>query len=80
MTIRIITESGAIYFLTGNRVTGGSKNLKNGKLLSPVQLGHPLLISTPERAHLNPHYKLPSVLSTHVVEFEPVEGDVPCRL
>lgn len=78
MTVRIITESGAIYFLTGNKVTGGSKNLENGKLMSPVRVGCSLLISTPERKHLNPHYKNPSVLSTPVAEFEPVEGDYLC--
>ena len=78
MTVKITTESGAVYFLTGKTIAGGSKNLKAGVLLYPgVQLGDSMLISTPERSHLNPHYKNPSVLSTPIVKMEPVDHDRP---
>jgi len=78
----VTTESGAVYYVddgnfagAGSKVTGGSKNLKRGKLLnSPVQIGKSMLISTPERAHLNPEFKNPSVLSTPVVQIVPAEG------
>jgi hypothetical protein len=69
----IKTESGARYIVVGDVVKGGSKNLKDGRLLNPpVQIGKCLLMLTPERAHLNPHYRNPGVMSTPVVEMEPI--------
>jgi len=75
MTVRVTTASGAVYLVTDDKVTGGSKNLKNGKLLYPVQCGDSMLIFTPERSHLNPHFKNPSVLSTPVMKIEPVNEE-----
>ncbi len=71
-TIRVTTYSGAIYVVEGNKVAGGSKNLKGGTLLYPVRCGDSMLISAPERGHLNPDFKNPSVLSTPVVKIEPI--------
>ena len=70
--MKVTTESGAVYHVNGDKVTGGSKNLKNGRLLSlAVRTGMPMLISTPERGHLNPHFSNPCVMSTPVVKIEP---------
>ena len=74
MTIQVTTESGAIYLIDGKKVMGGSKKLKDGRLLYPVQVGDSMLISTPERTHLNPHYKDPSVVSTPVVKIVPLKS------
>lgn len=71
MAMRVTTQSGAVYMID-SVVTGGSKNLKNGKLLYPVRLGDAMLILTPERAHLNPNFKNPSVLSTPVTRIDVV--------
>ncbi len=52
--LKVTTHSGAIYFIGDNdKVTGGSKDLKNGVLVSgtPV-VGDTLLIETPERVPL----------------------------
>ena len=71
----ITTESGAIYYLDGRTVSGGSKNLQRGNLILPPAgplVGHPMLIFTPERGHLNPEFANPSVLSTRVVSIEDV--------
>jgi hypothetical protein len=74
--LQVTTVSGSIYFVTGDKVIGGSKNLKNGKLLYPVQLGDAMLISAPERQHLNPVFTNPAVLSTPVARIEPVNEEV----
>ncbi len=74
MTIQVTTASGAVYLVAGEKVMGGSKNLKDGRLLYPVRSGHSMLISTPERSHLNPHYKNPSVISTPVVKIVPIKS------
>ena len=79
MSIQVTTASGAVYLIDGDKVMGGSKNLKDGKLLYPVRSGHSMLISTPERTHLNPHYKNPSVISTPVVKIEPVKSKSQAR-
>lgn len=68
------TESGACYLIEGTRVMGGSKDLHNGKLIFPVQLGDSMLIATPERAHLNPTFEYPCVMSSKVVEIVPINS------
>lgn len=70
--LKVTTESGAIYYIRGERVEGGSKNLIDGRLLVPVMMGAPLMISTPERHRLNPDFQAPGVLSTPVVKIEGV--------
>jgi hypothetical protein len=70
--LQVTTASGSIYFVTGDKVIGGSKKLKDGKLLYPVQLGDSMLIFTPERSHLNPDFTNPAVLSTPVARIEPL--------
>lgn len=72
MLQQVTTASGAIYYVDGLKVMGGSKKLKDGKLLYPVRLGDSMLIFTPERLHLNPAFKNPSVLSTPVARIEPL--------
>lgn len=72
MRAMVKTESGALYLVDGDKVMGGSKNLKDGKLVLPVRLNHSMLMLTPERAHHNPHFKNPAVMSTPVVEIEPI--------
>ena len=74
--LQVTTISGAIYMIDGTIVTGGSKNLESGKLLYPVQLGDSMLIFAPERSHLNPSFKNPSVLSTPVMKIEPINKEV----
>lgn len=67
----VTTESGAVYVIDEDRVTGGSKNLKRGVLAnSPVSIGKSMVILAQERAHLNPQYKEPAVMSTPVVQIE----------
>ncbi len=70
---KITTESGAIYYLTGKLVRGGSKNLQRGTLLLPLDgpiLGLSMMIDTPERMDLNPHFSQAGVMSTVVVHIE----------
>ena len=67
---KVTTLSGAVYHISGDKVTGGSKGLKDGRLLRPVSLGAPLLISAPERGHLHPEFRMPGVTSTDVVSIE----------
>jgi hypothetical protein len=69
MAMKVTTQSGAVYMID-DKVVGGSKNLVNGRLLYPVRLGDAMLILTPERAHLNPNFKNPSVLSTPVTRID----------
>lgn len=56
--LKVTTHSGAVYFISDSgKVTGGSKNLKNGVLVSgPPEVGDTLLMRTPERIPLR---KLP---------------------
>jgi hypothetical protein len=79
MADKITTESGAVYVVDGSLVTGGSKNLRNGRLARPVRMGIPLLIYTPERAHLNPHFTNPAVQSTPVIDIEPIPSKSQVR-
>lgn len=77
---KVTTFSGAIYIIGDDgKVTGGSKNLKNGKLIfpRPSLVGQPLLIETPERVPLRdmPHPiegAIPAVQSSYVVEIEDI--------
>jgi hypothetical protein len=67
--LSVTTESGAIYIIDGDKVTGGSKELKDGTLLNPpVQINKSLLIDTPERER--PGVVRPVVRSTAVVKIE----------
>jgi len=71
--MKITTESGAIYYLYAqSKITGGSKNLKNGTLLNAAILGRSLLISTPERQAQNPTAVMPGVTSSRVVNIETI--------
>ena len=80
MTVEITTASGAVYILTGSRITGGSKNLQDGTILYMPNVGDSMLIFAPERGHLNPRFKNPSVLSTPVVDIVPVREGCSCHL
>ena len=69
--LKVTTESGAIYYVgTDGIVTGGSKELTNGRLLLSVMIGRSLWLSTPERAKQNPTARAPGVFSTPVVSIE----------
>ena len=71
---KITTYSGAVYHLHDDgKVTGGSRDLVNGTLLVGPFMGQSMLISTPERGHLNPRYEMPSVQTSYVIEIEEVE-------
>ena len=72
---KITTYSGAVYFLDGRKITGGSKKLRNGALLFPIApiTGASMMISAPERGHLNPRFEEPGVTTSHVVSIEEVE-------
>lgn len=74
--LKVTTQSGAIYYVDGdNKVTGGSKDIVNGKLVGgQPTLGVGLMILTPERGHLNPQFKTPGVYSTDVMIIEEVDG------
>jgi hypothetical protein len=70
---RVITYSGAVYYIDGDKVTGGSKNLKDGRLIGPLRMGSCLLIDTPERAQANPTAIQPAVRSSVVIAMEDVD-------
>ncbi|MCH7559793.1 MAG: hypothetical protein IIC67_00230 [Thaumarchaeota archaeon] len=72
---KVTTFSGAIYIISDSgKVTGGSKDLKNGKLVfGPPVVGKSLLIETPERVALRDipppeGDAIPCVVSSRVVE------------
>ena len=71
---KITTYSGATYFLhnDGRTITGGSKNLKDGHLLTKPIIGDSMLISTPKRLHVNPSYDWPGVETSLVVKIEKI--------
>ena len=72
--LKVTTESGAIYYVsTDGIVTGGSKELTNGRLLLSVMIGRSLWISAPERVKQNPPARGPGVVSTPVVSIEIVK-------
>ena len=71
---KIITKSRTIYYIHDIRVMGGSKELKNGKLATEPQIGHPLLVFTPERHHLNPHFNTAGVISTEIISIEEISN------
>jgi len=68
----ITTYSGAVYKLhdDGRTITGGSKDLKDGHLLTEPRVGHTMMISTPERHHLNPHFGTAGVITTRIISIE----------
>lgn len=77
--IKVTTISGAIYIINNDgKVTGGSLNLKNGKLMSgPPKLKHSLIIETPERVPLRampPPLEgvVPAVQSSYIVEIKDI--------
>ena len=71
--LRVTTHSGAVYYIEGAKVTGGSKNLVDGKLVGIVSLYASMMIDTPERAHLYPDLDQPGVVTSHVVSIEEVD-------
>jgi hypothetical protein len=81
--LKITTFSGAIYFITETgHVRGGSKDLKNGVLLSgPPVMGESLLIETPERVPLRDMPPplpgvVPAVHSSYIVNIEEVDDEL----
>ena len=74
---KITTYSGAVYHLHDDGIiTGGSRDLVDGRLLYGPFMGQSMLVYTPERAHLNPRYETPSVSTSYVVDIEEVENDL----
>lgn len=69
---KITTYSGAVYMVDGSKVTGGSKNLTDGILTSPIVIGTIMLIHTPERCHLNPHFDKAGVMTSEIVSIEEI--------
>ena len=72
MTQKITTFSGAVYHYdpeTG-KITGGSRDLKDGYLIGNPALKFSMLISTPERAKQNPTAKKPGVRTSYVIAIE----------
>lgn len=69
---KITTYSGAVYYIDGTKITGGSKKLKNGELLVGPIVGRSMYIYTPERHHLNPHFSTAGVTTSYVVSIEDV--------
>lgn len=81
--LKITTYSGAVYFVTeAGDVRGGSKDLKNGVLLSGTPIvGRSLLIKAPERVPLRdlpPPVEgvMPTVQSSYIVDIEEVADGV----
>ena len=71
--LQITTYSGAVYYVDGTKVTGGSRNLVDGKLVSPVRLRASMMIGTPERAHLFPDFDQPGLVTSHIVSIEEID-------
>lgn len=76
--LKVTTHSGAIYFISDTgKVTGGSKDLKNGVLVSgPPVVGDTLLMRTPERIPLRElpppkHTDDAHVRSSTILKIEP---------
>jgi len=71
---RVTTASGAVYRITDDGiVTGGSRNLRRGRLIAPIVPGRPMLIQTPERADLFPDFRDPGIITSTVVTIEEVD-------
>ena len=72
MKKKITTYSGAVYILQedGRTITGGSKELKEGHLLTQPIVGQSMMISAPERAWRHPNYRWPGVTSSYVISIE----------
>ncbi|KKN14523.1 hypothetical protein LCGC14_0995260 [marine sediment metagenome] len=69
--LTITTESGAVYYIEGSNVRGGSLEIQKGTLISGEPfIGQIMLIETPERHHLNPHFSTAGVQTTPIVEIE----------
>ena len=75
MAAEVTTETGSVYYVTGQHVSGGSLSLVNGRLESPLRLGLPMLIYTPERAHLFSNTVVPGVMSGRVIMIAPMKGE-----
>ena len=71
---KITTCSGATYILhnDGRTITGGSKKLRDGHLLTEPNIGSSMLISTPERLHVTPFYDWPGVGTSMVIKIEEI--------
>ena len=72
---KITTYSGAVYMVDGSKVTGGSKDLQDGVIASVPIVGQCMLIYTPERHHLNPHFGTAGVQTSKVVSIEDIDND-----
>ena len=73
--LKIITESGAIYYIDNDGIViGGSLKLTKGQLFQSAMIGRSLVISTPERAEQNPTAISPAVISTPIVSIEVIDG------
>ncbi len=81
--LKVTTHSGAVYYISDNvKTTGGSKDLKNGVLVSgaPV-VGDTLLVQTPERIALRelpppPDPAMAHVRSSTIITIEDIGNDI----
>jgi len=73
--LRVTTYSGAVYYIDGDKVTGGSRNLTDGRLISHAVIHRSMMIETPERAHLYPEFGQPGLTTSHVVTIEEIDGE-----
>ena len=77
--LKVITESGAIYYVAENcvgaPVMGGSKELQASYLWIPMTIGRSMQIYTPERIPQNPDAIVPGVFSTSIVSIEEIDDD-----
>ena len=77
--LKVITESGAIYYVAENcvgaAVMGGSKELQARYLWRPMLVGRSMQIYTPERISQNPDAIVPGVFSTTIVSIEEMDDE-----
>ena len=77
----VTTASGAVYIVdeATKLVTGGSKHLKAGGLMSGIHIGLSMRIHTPERVQMRgwapTRGHVPVVLSTPVISIEAIPDD-----
>lgn len=72
--LEVTTYSGSVYYVEGTKITGGSRNLTDGRLISPVIILTSMMIETPERAYLHPERERPGITTSHVVRIKVVHG------
>ena len=77
--LKVITESGAIYYVAetcvGAPVRGGSKKLQASYLWIPMTVGRSMQIYTPERIPQNPDAVVPGVFSSSIVSIEEISDE-----